>query len=233
MKHRILFFALMFVLLSACNLPVATPIPPPASPAQTPRPTSSPVPPSPTPVQITLRVRGEKVNCRFGPGVVYAFVNELEEGQTARAIGRNESSTWWYIRDPGNPGGTCWVSAQMTEIEDGAENLPVIHPPLITVKDVTLKIEPLKIFVQCDQFPQTIFFEAEITADGPTFAVWRLESDTGYISTENLLVFEESGTLVVNGYYKVDLAGDHWIRLHILKPNDLAERLSFPANCTP
>jgi SH3-like domain-containing protein len=184
-------------------------------------------------VQLSLRIGDEKVNCRFGPGVVYAFVNELEAGTPARAIGRNEDSTWWYIRDPGNPGGTCWVSAQVTQIKGDAESLPVIAPPPVTVTKIDLRIEPLKIFVSCNQFPQTVFFEAQIATNGPARAVWRLEASTGYISAENILTFEESGMKVVNGYYQVPVAGDYWLKLHILKPNDTLAQLNFPANCTP
>jgi len=233
-KCRVFLAGTLSVLLMACT--ATTPIPAPTSvpPTTTPRPkpTLTP-PPSPTPVQLTLRVGDKPVNCRYGPGVVYAFVNELQEGQSARAIGRNELSTWWYIRDPGNPAGKCWVAANVTQIQGDAEELPVIAAPLITITKTSMRIEPLRIFVACDQFPQTIFFEAEITASGPAQALWRLESSAGYISSENILIFEKAGMEVVNGYYQVPAAGDHWINLHILNPNDVSERVNFPANCAP
>ena len=184
-------------------------------------------------MQLTLRVADKPINCRYGPGIVYAFVNELQAGQSAYVIGRNKSSTWWYIRDPGNPNGKCWVSANVTQIQGNTEELPVIDPPLIIVTKTSLRIEPLKIFVTCDQFPQTVFFESEVIANGPALVTWRLESSTGYISAENILIFEESGMKVVNGYYQVPAAGDHWIKMHILKPNDTAKQLNFPANCAP
>jgi hypothetical protein len=180
-----------------------------------------------------LRVADKLVNCRYGPGTTYAFVNELPEGQSARVIGRNESATWWYIRDPGNPGGACWVAASVTQIQSGAENLPVVDPPLITVAKINLRIEPFKIFVACDQFPQTVFFEAEVAANGPALVTWRLESSAGYVSAANTLVFEAAGMNVVNGYYQVPAAGDYWLKLRILEPNDMAEQLNFPANCAP
>ena len=173
------------------------------------------------------------MNCRYGPGVVYAFVNELTEEQYARAIGRNKNSTWWYIRDPGNPNGKCWVAANVTEVEGDTEELPVIAPPLITITKVNLNAEPVRIFVSCDQFPQTIFFEAEVTANGPAQAIWRLETSLGYVSADNALIFEQAGMQVVNGYYQVPVAGDYWIDFHVVKPNDISERSNFPVNCGP
>ncbi len=234
MKRAFLFLALALIAFSACNLPqAAPPAPSPTAPPPSVSPTLTPIPPSATPVQLLARIRAEKVNCRFGPGVAYESLNELEEGQIARVIGRNADSTWWQARDPGDPGGRCWLAAQVTELQGEASALPVVPPPPITVKKIALRIEPRKIFVACDQFPQTVFFEAQISTNGPAPVLWRLESSSAYVSAENLLIFEEAGNKTINGYYQVNSPGDYWIRLHVLKPNDAAERLSFPANCAP
>lgn len=235
MKQRVFLFALILILLPACSMPGAAPtaIPTRTASPQPPPPAATPIPPSPTPVQLLLLVGAEKINCRFGPGVAYASLNELEAGQAARVVGRNADSTWWYVRDPGNPDGRCWVSARVTELEGEAELLPVVPPPLITVEKLALRMEPRKIFVACDQFPQTVFFEAQVSTNGPASVLWRLESSAGYVSAENLLIFEEAGVKLINGYYEVKSPGDYWIRLHVLKPNDISERLSFPANCVP
>ena len=217
----------------ACT--ATTPAPTTILPTRTARATSTPtlIPPTATPVQLTLRVTDELVNCRYGPATTYALVNELKEEQAARVIGRNHSSTWWYIRDPGNPNGMCWVSADVTEIQGKAERLPVVSPPPITITKASLRIEPARIIVACDQFPQTVFFEAEITANGPTFAIWRWEASTGVKSDDRILVFEEAGMKVINGYYQIAAPNDYWIRLHIFKPNDMSAQVNFPVNCTP
>ena len=109
----------------------------------------------------------------------------------------------------------------------------MVNPPAVTVIKTSLRIEPERVFVACDQFPQIVFFESEITVNGPALVAWRLESSTGYLSAENTLIFEESGTQIANGYYQVPIAGDYWIKIHILEPNDMIEQLNFPANCTP
>src|SRR5689334_12852606 len=121
MNRRVLLAGLFSIALSACNLssprppaPTVTSIPPTATPANTLTPTLAP---TATPVQLVLRVTGKLVNCRLGPGVAYDLVNDLDEGESARVVGRNDSSTWWYVRDPGNPNGYCWLSSDVTRIE--------------------------------------------------------------------------------------------------------------------
>lgn len=233
MKRRILLTGLIVMLLAACTMPTATPIVIPPTNTPRPKPTLTPIPPTATPVQLMMQSTDELINCRYGPGIVYAFVNELKKGTFAHVIGRNSNSTWWYIRDPGNPNGLCWVSADVAEVEGKTEDLPIANPPVISVTKNTLRIEPERIFVSCSQFPQTIFFESAITTNGPALIIWKLETSTGYVSAENTVIFEESGTQTVNGYYQIPVAGDYWIKIHILQPNDMTEQLNFPANCTP
>ncbi len=233
---KIIVWIVVFLLFwgTACNAPLAltpTAVPPPSF---TPYPTATVIPPTETPAQLTLRVTEQRVNCRYGPGVVYAFVNELEQGQFARVVGRNEQSTWWYVRDPGNPNGKCWVAANVTSLTGGdASRLPVVAPPPVSVTKIRLRIQPGRVFVPCSQFPQTIFFEAELTANGPAIAVWVLTSSAGYVSAENEIVFEEAGSKTINGYHTIFQAGDYWVQIQVTRPNSIAERINFPVNCAP
>jgi len=160
-------------------------------------------------------------------------MNEIRQGVSARVVGRNESSTWWYIRDPGNPNGMCWVAASVTEAQGAVEQLPVIQAPVPEVTKVNLRVEPARIVVNCDQFPQTAFFEAEITVNGPTYVTWRWEVSTGVSSTDGILVFEEAGTKLLNDYYQIAAPNQYWIQLHILTPNESVTQVTFPASCTP
>lgn len=233
MKRRVLFTGLISVFLSACA--GAAPMPA-AIPTLTPLPTFTPVPtftPTAAPVQLDLRVTAERVNCRRGPGVVYELVNELKAGQSARVVGRDVSSQWWYIRDPGNPNGLCWVAASVTSIEGDVEKLPVVLSPVSTVTKATLRAEPDRIVVGCDKFPQTIFLEAEITTDGPTFVTWKWEASTGVSSENVILVFEQAGTQVINDYYQIGAPNEYWIKLHILEPNAITRQINVPVTCAP
>ena len=233
MKRRVLITGLTLILLTACV--AATPVPT-AIPTSTATivPTSIPTfTPTATPVMVDLRVLNKPVICRFGPGTVYELMDELGEGQSAHVIGRNESFTWWYIRDPGNPNGFCWVAANLTETQGAVEELPVVQAPSPIVTDASLRVEPDRIVVSCDKFPQTIFLEAEITTNGPTFVTWRWEASTGVSSENTILVFEQSGKQIINDYYRIGAPNDYWVKLHILTPNEIVKKVSVPVSCPP
>jgi hypothetical protein len=188
--------------------------------------------PTATQVEVNLIVINKIINCRFGPGTEYVLVNELKKGQSARALGRNNASTWLYIRDPGNPNGFCWVYSNAIETDGPVSELPVIQPPFVTVTDFNLRVEPRRIFVNCSQFPQTIFLEAEIVTNGPTLLTWKWEASTGVTSDIGTLIFQEAGTQVINEYYQIGAPNEYWVKLYILTPNELVEQVTIPVSCT-
>jgi hypothetical protein len=233
MKRRVLITGLVFILLTACVAapPVSTVT---SKPTAIITPTSIPtLTPTATPVVVDLRVLDKPVICRFGPGTVYELMDELSEGESASVVGRNESLTWLYIRDPGNPNGFCWVSADLTETHGAVKELPVVQSPASTVTDASLRVEPDRIVVSCDKFPQTIFLEAEITTNGPTFVTWRWEASTGVLSENTIRVFEQSGKQVINDYYRIGGPNDYWVKLHILAPNEIVKQVNVPVSCSP
>jgi len=236
MLRRVLFAGLISIFLVSCNVNIA-PSTFTSTPTSAPTNTLTPAPPTltatATPVQLTLHVTKELVNCRLGPGLVYELINELSEGQSARVVGRNDSSTWWYVRDPGNPNGYCWLSADVTEISGDSELLPIVLPPGVYVIDLNLVVEPQRIVLEdCTNFPQTFFFEAEVTSNGPLIALWQWEASTGVMSETSTLVFEQAGTQVLNQYYQVPSANDYWVRLHITSPNEMIRQVDFRAVCS-
>ncbi len=237
MKRRVLLAGLFSVFLNACNFsssgavtPTVTVVVGPTTVVNTftPAPTSTPLP-----VQLVLRVTRERVNCRLGPGVQYELVNELEQGETARAVGRNDSSTWWYVRDPGNPNGYCWLSSEVTSIDGDGTTLPLAHPPGTMVTDMNLTVDPNRVVVECTQFPQTFYFNAEVTVDGPTLVNWQWEASTGAVSDVGTIIFEEAGTKLISEFYQVAGPNDYWVKLHILNPNPLTQQANFRVSCTP
>lgn len=236
MKRSVLLTGLVSItLLMACSHPAATPLPT-VAPTVTSLPlipSDTPIPPSPTPVRVTLNVINNLVNCRFGPGIVYELVNEFSLGQTLKAVGRNEAFTWWYVQDPGNPGGFCWVSADVTQPQSPTSEMTIVQPPFVTITKVDLRVEPNRIAVSCNQFPQTVFFEAQITANGPTLLKWKWEVSTGAVSNEGTLIYEESGTQIINEYYQINSPGDYWVKLMILAPTEQVKQVTFPVSCTP
>ena len=225
--------AFFLAVLTACNLKTSTPAVTPA-PSPEPSQTAAPAPtPTPAPVEMTVQVNAELVNCRFGPGTVYVLVNELHRDQLLHAVGRNDRSTWVFVRDPGNPGGYCWLSASVFESQGQLDQLPLVPPPFVTVTDVSLRAEPNHVQVGCTQFPQTIYFEAQVTANGPALLTWTWEASTGINSGTETLIFQEAGTQVIRHSYMVGGANDYWMKIHILTPNETTRQVNIPVSCLP
>lgn len=233
MKRAVLLTGLILALAGCANQAAPPPTAPEATLLPPPIPTPTQIPPTPTPVEISAQVTVELANCRFGPGTVYMSLNEIPEGRRLTAVGRNETATWRQVEDPLNPGGHCWVSAAVIEEDGDAARLPVVPPPFVTVTKLTLRVEPNRVVVDCDDFPQTVFFEAEITVNGPTVMTWQWEASTGAASDVGTLFFEESGTQVINEFYRVNAPNEYWVRLKILTPNEMAEQVAFPVSCNP
>lgn len=231
MNRLVLLAGLFSLALAGCKTATSTPQPTPTT-VPTTRPTLPPIATwTPKPVDVSVQVTAELVNCRFGPGTMYETISEVNIGRTLTAVGRNDASTWWYVEDPNIPGGFCWVSADVTDEQGDVAQLPVTEPPFVTVTDVKLRVEPNRIVVNCDQFPQTVFFEAEITTNGPTLFTWKWEASTGAISDVGTLIFEESGTQVINEYYQINAPNDYWVKLYVLTPNERTEQVNFPVSC--
>jgi len=247
MRNRLRFAALtLAAALHACSLSTSLPSPPTgASPTEsqdqlpgTPPPPTLPVElptytPTHTPATASLQARAELVNCRLGPGTVYTMIGGLKEGQSARVTGKDERGTWYYIDDPGNPGGHCWVAADFVEVTGNTEALPVVLPPLPSVTKITVSVEPTRMVVSCSAFPQVVYVYADITTNGPALVTYRWEVSTGVSSVDNAIAFEESSTQTISDFYQIASPNDYWIRMHVLGPNDISEKTDFFISCNP
>lgn len=232
--NRLVLLAGLMLTLVGCTFPYTSPPPTPIlAPVTQPTPTPTPIPPTPTPVKIPVEVTAELANCRFGPGTVYMTMNEISSGRSLTAVGRDNTSMWWLVQDPINPGGFCWVSSKVTAEQGDVRQLPVVAAPFVTVTKVDLRVEPNRIVVNCSDFPQTVFFEAMITTNGPTLLTWQWEASTGVVSDVGTLIYEESGTQVINEFYRINAPNEYWVKLKILSPNELVEQVTFPVSCTP
>ncbi len=227
--------------LAACSLQTDAPLTPTPTPAPTLTPSPSAPPPrstetpSPTPrPQAAFAIAKEQpVNCRYGPGTVYAVVGGLQPEQFTQIAGRNEAGTWWYVNDPGNPGGFCWVAAAAVNTEGGTDSLPEMDAPPITATKLAVRVEPQRVTVACNNFPQFVNFAGEITTNGPTLVTWHWEINTGAATQDQTLIFEQAGTKSVHGSFTIDSANDYWVKLVVTTPNEIGEMANFYANCTP
>jgi hypothetical protein len=233
----------LLILISACNYspdptptsapPSATPVLPTGTPTVTPTLAPPSATPSPTPTLAFVTPKDMRLNCRFGPGTAYAITGTLEVGQSTRIAGKNTEETWWYIHDPGNPFALCWVLAELAETSGDLTGLPVIAPASVTVTGIEMSVTPPHRSVACNAFPQNFYITAEITADGPTVVTWRWEVSPGANSSEELLIFTESGTQLLENYFLAPGANEYIMKLHILSPNDFHQQIIFRADCTP
>jgi SH3-like domain-containing protein len=188
--------------------------------------------PSPTSTVAFVSPKEQRLNCRFGPGTAYAVMGALDVDQSTQIAGKNDAETWWYIHDPGNPGGFCWVLAELTDTTGNLTGLPVQPPPTVSVSKIEMSVSPPHRSVTCNAFPQTFYITAEITVNGPTIVLWRWEVSTGEVSADNPLTFTESGTQLIEYYYLTTSANDYAVRMHVVSPNDTFEQVLFRIDCT-
>lgn len=241
--------AVMFLTLSACNLPSnETPLSPPTVDS----PPSALSTPTPIPIETLLALRtpttkptvtpslsvaftnAAPVNCRSGPGTSYTVIGELRVGRQAEIVGKNSDVTWWYVKNPSDPSTFCWLATDFVSTEGNVDLLPVANPPEIVVTGISVSIDPPVMNVACDGFPRLVTINAQITASGPANVVWRWEeSATGEVSPEMNIVFEEGGTKTVQDLYQVKSARDYTMVVQTLQPNVATGQANFKAVCTP
>jgi hypothetical protein len=109
---------------------VDTPTPGPTfTPSVTPTATLSPTPVFTSTPVIPLISVSVATNCRVGPGKVYDRVGALLVGQTAEVAGRNLNGNYWYIRNPNQSNGFCWLWGEYATVTGNFAALPVYTPP--------------------------------------------------------------------------------------------------------
>jgi hypothetical protein len=111
------------------NSPTAAQTFTPELPTLTPTETLTPTPVSTyTPLipQISVSVA---TNCRVGPGKVYDRMGALLVGEVAEVVGRNPVGNYWYIRNPDQTNGFCWLWGEYATLTGNTSILPVYTPP--------------------------------------------------------------------------------------------------------
>lgn len=101
----------------------------PELPTLTPTVTLTPTPiftATPVVPQISVSVA---TNCRVGPGKVYDRIGALLVGQVSEVIGRHPTTNYWYIRNPNQTNGFCWLWGEYATVTGNTAALPVFTPP--------------------------------------------------------------------------------------------------------
>lgn len=121
------------VLVLLCALVIACSQPKSALPSPTPTessgpilqptaPATAPAPTAPsTPAISVTGVATDILNVRSGPGLNYAVVTQLKQGDSVTITGKSADGLWWQIS-----GG--WVSATYIQVNADASTVPVATP---------------------------------------------------------------------------------------------------------
>ncbi|MBN2118589.1 MAG: hypothetical protein JW730_18590 [Anaerolineales bacterium] len=110
-------------------------VPASPSPTLTPEPSLTPTATlSPTPLAtvtplVPLISVSVNTNCRAGPGRVYDRVGALMVGETAEVVGRDPTWRYWYIKNPDQVNGYCWVWDEYATVTGNVAVLPQFTPP--------------------------------------------------------------------------------------------------------
>ncbi len=99
--------------------------PPAATQTQTPTPTITLTPTLSIPI---VHVSTD-TNCRVGPGKIYDWLGALTVGETAEVMARSADGQYWVIRNPDQPGGTCWLWGYYATVDGPIGDLPIWDPP--------------------------------------------------------------------------------------------------------
>lgn len=100
-----------------------TPVPPTETLTPTVTLTSAPTNTA-TPAGVWLTIT-QNTNCRVGPASYYRLVTSLMAGQTVEATGKNPYNDYFYVINPDNPNGFCWVWGQYATVSGSTDILPV------------------------------------------------------------------------------------------------------------
>jgi hypothetical protein len=152
----------------------------------------------------------------------------VTEGQVAQIAGRNNDSSWWYVRDPNSPGSFCWVSASVVNTAGNLAGIPVTAPVSGIVTKVTVGADVASP-VFCGG-PNVIMFSGQVTVNGPTkvSVQWEITGDKTNTTSPETINFKGAGTKDAPdpGAFKAD-CGNYTITLHVLSPNDTSASKNF------
>jgi hypothetical protein len=81
---------------------------------------------TPSVPQISVSV---PTNCRVGPGKAYDRVGALLVGEVTEIYGRDLAGNYWYVRNPDNSGGFCWLWGEYATFGGNISVLPIFTPP--------------------------------------------------------------------------------------------------------
>lgn len=233
-KREMIIFLVLILLMLACSLSDYIPAPAPVIeptalptfgiPSETPVPTQTSLPTAtPTPTTPVAYPKELGVNCRYGPGEEWGIVSALPAGTTTEIVGRVSETTWWYVKDPLNPGVFCWLSAQVVDTAGNLAVIPIVEPPTASVTKV--KVQADFTFETCSGL-NPVTLTGSITTNGPATVTyhWEVGGHKQEIMADETIEFTEAGVKKITiDPYLLD-CGTYFFALHVSSPNQASAR---------
>jgi len=233
------FLSLLLLILAAlaCNwsdvvppaAPVIEPSPLPtfaistltSTPTETPLPTLTSTPDVPIAWPKDLGV-----NCRYGPGKEWEVVSSLLPDKSTEIKGRTVDATWWYVSDPLNPDGFCWVAYDVVDTAGNLNVVPLAQPPTASVTNIT--VEALATFIACGE-PNPVTLNGSIKTNGPTMVIyhWEVNGDIQETLPDATLKFSQAGAQQVStDSFSAD-CGTYTVSLVTTAPDEMSAVREF------
>ncbi len=131
-------------------------------------------------------------NCRSGPGVAYNIIGALMVGEEATVAGKDPSGSFWYIENPDQADGYCWIWGKYAVTSGNASLVPVFTPGPTSSPEILYSIGYREV-ESCGGAWQVEF---EIVNTGR----YNLESVSTYV--EDTDTSAKSGTLTSNYFVR-------------------------------
>ncbi|NIM93374.1 MAG: hypothetical protein GTO18_06650 [Anaerolineales bacterium] len=177
------------------------------TPTQTDTPTPMETPtPSITPTEEIPTITADgSVNCRYGPGTAYFYAYGLHEGDVARLDGRNDFSTWFWVRPEGLDW-NCWVGSSVVTPSVDPSAVPIVYPQLYvnpavpSLTGVSASRNGSKVTISWNPAPPAVdlgyLIEARICTSG-------YQMDVAYSTTNTSYTLTDETSCSRNSYGKV------------------------------
>lgn len=235
-KHLLSIMVLVLAVLACAWTDIAPPSAPVIEPSPlptfaistlTPVSTETPLPtPTSTPGVPVAWPKDQGVNCRYGPGKEWEVVSTLLSDTITEIKGRTINTSWWYVSDPLNLDGFCWVAYDVVDTAGNLNIIPIEEVPTASVTNVTADAEVT--FTACGESNQ-VTFNGAITANGPAPVTyhWEVSGDAQTTTPDETIQFSEFGTQKLTGDFFSADCGDYTVALRITDPNEISAEKVF------
>ena len=125
------------------------------------------------------------------------------------------------------------MAASVTLTAGNLLNLPIVNSPFASVTNVSVKLDPKEISLPgCIGPVQPIAIKGTIETNGPTLVKYYFETEQGGQKPIEQINFNGADSKIVESSYTPPIgAGNFWVRLIIVSPNDKVGELKYKILC--